>query len=104
MNGATPLGSGSGRRVGGILGPGHVPDDPDDLAGGAALAVVPETQDRWSGSCWFSYIAAQPVHAVATRWGYSRHSDSTRVFRAQYGLPPQEYRRSMPPQRSGTRR
>ncbi|MGW0537956.1 helix-turn-helix domain-containing protein [Streptomyces sp. NPDC003032] len=47
-------------------------------------------------------LATRPVHAIAARWGYSRHSDFTRAFRTQYGLPPQEYRRSVLPQQSGT--
>ncbi|WP_171166523.1 helix-turn-helix domain-containing protein [Streptomyces sp. I05A-00742] len=33
-----------------------------------------------------------PVHAVATRWGFSRAADFSRAFRAAYGLPPRDYR------------
>ncbi|WP_308295065.1 helix-turn-helix domain-containing protein [Streptomyces sp. NK08204] len=34
-----------------------------------------------------------PVHAIATRWGFSRATDFTRAFRAAYGIPPTVYRR-----------
>lgn len=33
-----------------------------------------------------------PVHAIAQRWGFSRHSVFTRAFRAAYGLSPTDQR------------
>jgi AraC-like DNA-binding protein len=36
----------------------------------------------------------RPVHAVGARWGFSDAAHFTRVFRATYGLTPQEYRRN----------
>jgi AraC-like DNA-binding protein len=37
--------------------------------------------------------AANPVSAIANRWGYRDPAYFNRVFRAEYGLPPAEYRR-----------
>ncbi|WP_257980582.1 helix-turn-helix domain-containing protein [Streptomyces sp. CB02959] len=33
-----------------------------------------------------------PVHAIATRWGFSRAADFSRAFRTAYGTPPRDYR------------
>lgn len=33
-----------------------------------------------------------PIHAVAARWGFPRHADFTRAFRAHYGTTPSDYR------------
>ncbi len=38
-------------------------------------------------------LAARPVAAIASRWGFSSAADFSRVFRAVHGLPPSEYRR-----------
>ncbi|MBR7673979.1 helix-turn-helix domain-containing protein, partial [Streptomyces daliensis] len=37
-------------------------------------------------------LASLPVHAIATRWGFTHHAHFSRVFRAAYGIPPQELR------------
>lgn len=39
-------------------------------------------------------LAARPVSAIAARWGYRDAAYFSRVFRAEYGMPPGEYRRS----------
>ncbi|MFE3599433.1 helix-turn-helix domain-containing protein [Streptomyces sp. NPDC059096] len=39
-------------------------------------------------------LRALPIHAVAARWGFCRPADFTRAFRALYGVPPSELRRS----------
>ncbi|HEY0697293.1 MAG TPA: helix-turn-helix domain-containing protein [Micromonospora sp.] len=36
----------------------------------------------------------RPVHAIATRWGFTSHAHFTRLFRATYGMPPSECRPS----------
>jgi len=38
-------------------------------------------------------LAARPVAAIASRWGFSSAADFSRAFRAAHGLPPSEYRR-----------
>jgi AraC-like DNA-binding protein len=38
-------------------------------------------------------LAARPVAAIASRWGFASAADFSRVFRAVHGLPPSEYRR-----------
>jgi AraC-like DNA-binding protein len=40
-------------------------------------------------------LAARPVRAVAARWGLTDPAAFSRAFRAAYGLPPLEYRRTM---------
>ncbi|MGW4033133.1 AraC family transcriptional regulator [Streptomyces sp. NPDC004838] len=39
-------------------------------------------------------LAATPIHAIATAWGFKRASEFSRVFRSRYGQPPSEYRSS----------
>lgn len=39
-------------------------------------------------------LAARPVSAIAARWGYRDAAYFSRVFRAEYGTPPGEFRRS----------
>lgn len=39
----------------------------------------------------------RPIHAVAARWGFVDQAHFSRVFRAAYGLAPQEYRRQRLP-------
>lgn len=39
-------------------------------------------------------LDARPVAAIAARWGFSSPSDFGRAFRAAYGMPPAEYRKS----------
>ncbi|MFI5893717.1 helix-turn-helix domain-containing protein [Actinoplanes sp. NPDC051513] len=38
-------------------------------------------------------LAAHPVVAIATRWGFASAADFSRAFRTAHGLPPAEYRR-----------
>ena len=38
-------------------------------------------------------LQAEPVHAIAARWGLMSAAHFTRIFRAAYGAPPAEYRR-----------
>ncbi|GAA4506126.1 hypothetical protein GCM10023191_062840 [Actinoallomurus oryzae] len=40
-----------------------------------------------------SRLTDQPVHTIATRWGFSSHAQFSRAFRAAYDLSPLEYRR-----------
>jgi AraC-like DNA-binding protein len=40
-------------------------------------------------------LAARPMGAVAARWGLTDPAAFSRAFRAAYGLPPLEYRRTM---------
>jgi AraC-like DNA-binding protein len=40
-------------------------------------------------------LAARPVSAVAARWGLTDPAAFSRLFRAAYGVPPLEYRRTM---------
>jgi AraC-like DNA-binding protein len=40
-------------------------------------------------------LAARPVRAIAARWGLTEPAAFSRLFRAAYGLPPAEYRRTM---------
>jgi AraC-like DNA-binding protein len=40
-------------------------------------------------------LAARPVSAIATRWGLVDPAHFSRLFRAAYGVPPLEYRRTM---------
>jgi AraC-like DNA-binding protein len=40
-------------------------------------------------------LAARPVSAIAARWGLVDPSHFSRLFRAAYGVPPLEYRRTM---------
>lgn len=35
-----------------------------------------------------------PIHAIATRWGFTSAADFTRAFRTAYGIPPKDYRGS----------
>lgn len=37
-------------------------------------------------------LAARPIHATATRWGFTRPADFTRAFRAAFGVSPSDYR------------
>ncbi|GAA1269750.1 hypothetical protein GCM10009677_23050 [Sphaerisporangium rubeum] len=41
-------------------------------------------------------LADQPVHAIATRWGFTSHAHFTRSFSAAYGMSPLEYRNRRP--------
>jgi AraC-like DNA-binding protein len=40
-------------------------------------------------------LAARPVSAIAARWGLVDPAHFSRLFRAAYGVPPLEYRRTM---------
>jgi AraC-like DNA-binding protein len=40
-------------------------------------------------------LAERPVSAVAARWGLTDPAAFSRLFRAAYGVPPLEYRRTM---------
>ena len=40
-------------------------------------------------------LAARPVSAIAARWGLVDPAHFSRLFRATYGIPPLEYRRTM---------
>jgi AraC-like DNA-binding protein len=40
-------------------------------------------------------LAARPVSAIAARWGLVDPAQFSRLFRAAYGTPPLEYRRTM---------
>ncbi|MFJ2704881.1 helix-turn-helix domain-containing protein [Streptomyces sp. NPDC087428] len=42
-------------------------------------------------------LAARPIHAIATTWGFPRAADFTHLFRATYGMPPSEYRHTATP-------
>lgn len=33
-----------------------------------------------------------PIGAIASRWGFPRHADFTRAFRARYGITPRDFR------------
>jgi len=35
-----------------------------------------------------------PIHRIAARWGFTDHATFTRAFRAAYGIPPRDYRRT----------
>jgi AraC-like DNA-binding protein len=37
-------------------------------------------------------LRGMPVHAIAARWGFPSAAHFSRVFRAHYGMTPQEYR------------
>jgi AraC-like DNA-binding protein len=37
-------------------------------------------------------LAARPVYAIATGWGFPRPADFTRAFRTEYGMTPIEFR------------
>lgn len=39
-------------------------------------------------------LAARPVAAVASRWGFTSAADFSRAFRAVHGMPPAQYRSS----------
>ncbi|MFE0171262.1 helix-turn-helix domain-containing protein [Streptomyces sp. NPDC059002] len=39
-------------------------------------------------------LRRRPISAVAARWGFLRPADFSRAFRAAYGVPPREFRRS----------
>ncbi|GHJ41409.1 helix-turn-helix domain-containing protein [Streptomyces sp. TS71-3] len=41
-------------------------------------------------------LAATPIHAIASRWGFKSHADFTRSYRGAYGTSPQEHRRGAP--------
>ncbi|MEO3875589.1 helix-turn-helix domain-containing protein [Nonomuraea sp. B12E4] len=44
----------------------------------------------------------QPIHAIATRWGFSEAAVFTRAFHSAYGMSPQEYRaQQLPPATAG---
>lgn len=49
-------------------------------------------------------LAARPVHATASRWGFPRPADFTRTFRTVYGITPTEYRHASLLAHSGTQR
>ncbi|MGO4431637.1 helix-turn-helix domain-containing protein, partial [Streptomyces sp. MCAF7] len=40
-------------------------------------------------------LAARPIQATATSWGFSRPGDFTRAFRGAYGMSPSEYRHAL---------
>jgi AraC-like DNA-binding protein len=40
-------------------------------------------------------LAARPVSAIAARWGLVDPAHFSRLFRATYGVPPLDYRRTM---------
>ncbi|WP_404961799.1 helix-turn-helix domain-containing protein [Streptomyces sp. 147326] len=46
-------------------------------------------------------LLAVPVHAIGARWGLSGPDRFSRSFRAAYGIPPGEYRRTALPRTSG---
>ena len=37
-----------------------------------------------------------PVHRIAARWGYQDHATFTRAFTAAFGIPPRDFRYSLP--------
>lgn len=37
-------------------------------------------------------LGAQPIHAIAARWGFTHPADFSRAFRAAHGMPPRDYR------------
>lgn len=37
-------------------------------------------------------LNARPIQAIATRWGFTDPAHFSRLFRATYGIPPQDYR------------
>ncbi|MBL1095315.1 helix-turn-helix domain-containing protein [Streptomyces coffeae] len=37
-------------------------------------------------------LGSNTIHAIATRWGFTRAADFTRAFRNAYGMPPRDYR------------
>ncbi|QKV91515.1 helix-turn-helix domain-containing protein [Streptomyces sp. NA02950] len=39
-------------------------------------------------------LGDRPIHAIAARCGFPRPADFTRAFRAEYGIPPRDYRRT----------
>jgi AraC-like DNA-binding protein len=39
-------------------------------------------------------LGALPIHRIASRWGFTDHATFTRAFRATYGVPPRDYRRT----------
>ncbi|MFF0728418.1 helix-turn-helix domain-containing protein [Streptomyces sp. NPDC004134] len=39
--------------------------------------------------------ATTPVHAIATRWGFTHHTSFTRAFTSHYGHPPADLRQQM---------
>ncbi|MFB9571759.1 helix-turn-helix domain-containing protein [Streptomyces yanii] len=43
-----------------------------------------------------------PIQAIAARWGFIRPSHFSRLFRATYGIPPQDYR-NLPPKACANR-
>ncbi|MEU5979970.1 helix-turn-helix domain-containing protein [Streptomyces sp. NPDC047315] len=43
-------------------------------------------------------LANRPIHAIATRWGFTRPADFTRAFRTHYGITPSDCRRLADPQ------
>lgn len=46
-------------------------------------------------------MATQPIYAIAARWGFPDKAHFSRLFRATYGLSPQEYR-TQPDRLSGS--
>jgi AraC-like DNA-binding protein len=40
-------------------------------------------------------LARRPAAAIAARWGFTSAAHFSRVFKATYGMPPQQYRRLM---------
>jgi AraC-like DNA-binding protein len=37
-------------------------------------------------------LRSHPIHAIATRWGFSDSAHFSRLFRAAYGTSPRDYR------------
>lgn len=37
-------------------------------------------------------LHTMPIHQIASRWGFTHHTDFTRAFRNTYGTPPNDYR------------
>ncbi|MFF4865718.1 helix-turn-helix domain-containing protein [Streptomyces sp. NPDC001231] len=40
-------------------------------------------------------LGSRPIHAIATRWGFTSAAHFSRAFRAAYGMPPGDYRQLM---------
>ncbi|WP_369213146.1 helix-turn-helix domain-containing protein [Streptomyces flavofungini] len=41
-------------------------------------------------------LNARPIQAIAERWGFTNPAHFSRLFRATYGIPPQDYRNLLP--------
>jgi len=67
----------------------------EDRPSGVAAWIRQRRLERSRRDLLDPALADRPVSAIAARWGLTDPAAFSRLFRAAYGVPPLEYRRTM---------